>query len=213
MTLAASSGTEANRLAVSREMSGRSTHTIGVVGSFNIPQGVVHDRILVAGHFLLFICPFRKFDFVREQVAASQGVAQPKLSPQSAKTLPSLAVFVVTFVYFDEPVIVGIADEPSHAVCRNFILEVHVGHGGTIIVRVERFIGGNVPELHLHTRRHVSDRCLFPVDIWVAGVSSVGNAPVIVGITVWVECDLLLCIPISKCSGQIRQHSRPLPPG
>lgn len=135
---------------------------------------------------------------MREQVAASQGVAQPELCPQSTKTLPSLAVFVVSFVYFDEPVIVGVADKPSHAVCRNFILEVHVGHGRTIIVRVERLIGGDVSELDLHTRRHVGDRCLFPVDIWIAGVSSVSNAPVIVGITVWVECDLLLYIPISK---------------
>lgn len=173
---------------------GKRRLTVRVGGGLNVPKRVGHDCLLVASNFLLLERPFRELDLVGEQVAARHGVLQPELRPERSDALRRLPIAPVTLVDLDNPVVVRVTRVAGDAVARDFILELDVGDGRANIVRVQRLLSLNVPELDASTFGDVGDAVVLPGGVRVSGRGSVNDAPVVVRVTVRVQGNLLLCV-------------------
>lgn len=160
--------------------------TLGMDSCLNIPQRVVQNRLLIAGHLLLLVRPIRQLDFVREEVAPRQRVPQAELRSQRADPLARLAIPVVALDDLDDPVIVRVSDEASHAVRGDLLLEVHIGYWWAEVVRVQGLVGRGVAELDACASRDVGNILGLPIDVWVAELGRVDDAPVVIGVNVWV---------------------------
>lgn len=158
----------------------------------DIPQRVREDSLLVARHFLLLKGPLGKLDFVREQVAAGHGMPEAEVSAQSPETLARLLVALVTLVDLHDPVVVGVTSIARDTVARHLLLEVDIRDRGTDVVRVEGLVGRDMPELDASAAGDVRDVVIGPVGVRVAICGRIDDAPVVVGVAVRVEGDLLL---------------------
>lgn len=57
----------------------------------------------------------------------------------------------MTLLNLDKPVVVRVAHEPSHAICGHLVLEVNVRDGRAEVVRMESFVGLDMPQLDART--------------------------------------------------------------
>lgn len=117
---------------------------------------------------------------------------EAELSAQSPETLARLLVAFVTLVNLHDPIVVGITCIARDTVGRDLLLEVDVRNRWPDVMRVEGLVGGNVPELDSSTASDVRDVVIGPVGVRIAIGGRIDNAPVVVGIAVRVEGDLLL---------------------
>lgn len=117
----------------------------------------------------------------------------------------------------DNPIVVRITRVAGDAVARDFILELDVRDRRADIVRVQRLLGLDVPELDASTLGDVGDAVVLPGGVRVPRRGSVNDAPVVVRVTMRVQGDLLLCKTRGALTGNIEgyivNNSRLLPPG
>ena len=118
-------------------------------------------------------------------------MSQPEVCPQCLQTLARLLVLVVALFDYDYPVVVYIALKLSHAVGRYLVLEVDARNRWTDIVRVQRLVSGDLPQLDVFPIFNVLDGLRFVVVLGIIIEGGVENTPHIVVIPVWVESDLL----------------------
>lgn len=105
-----------------------------MLSGLNEPQRVRLDSLLIARNFLLLKAPLRELDLVREQVTACHRMLQPEVRPEGPQALRRLAVPLVALVYFHDPVIVCVAWVVGHAIPRDLLLEVDIGHWWALVV-------------------------------------------------------------------------------
>jgi len=85
-------------------------------GSLDKPQRVGLDGVFVTRDFLLFETPLGEFDLVREEIATSQRMAQPKRRPQCPQLLGRFLVTFISMLDFHEPVVVCVSSKSWHAI-------------------------------------------------------------------------------------------------
>ena len=114
---------------------------------------------------------------------------QPKNRPQRPESLGRLLVPLVSALNLQEPVVVAVPDEIALAVRRYFVLEVNVRNGRAVVVGVKMLVGGNVLEPYAREVGDVLQWLRCPVKVGTG--RSIGDGPVVIGVTVRVECNLL----------------------
>lgn len=132
---------------------------------------------------------------MREQIAPRELVPQAELGPQRPEALEALPIALIAVLDLDDKVVVRVALEAGEPVAGDLVLEVDLGHGRAVVVRVQALLGRGMLKPDDHPVRDVRQLVL-PVRR-VCGVprGHVEHPPVVVVIPVWVKCDLLLVAP------------------
>jgi hypothetical protein len=118
-------------------------------------------------------------------------MSQLELRPQRPQSLTRLLIPLITLLDLNDPIIIPIALEARHPICRNFVLKVNIRNGWTEVMRVQMFLGGDMLKPDPHGRFNVLYRLIFPVGIIAVLHSRIDDAPVVVGIAMGVQGDLL----------------------
>src|SRR6202044_1879744 len=93
------------------------------------PQGVSHHSIFVTRLLLLLPPPLRQFDLVREKIASSQDMSQPKMCPKRPQPPARLLIAPIAFYDLEKPIVVCVTHEPRHTIRRHLVLKVDVRDG------------------------------------------------------------------------------------
>jgi len=91
----------------------------------------------------------------------------------------------------DEPIIVCISDEVFHSIGRNLILEIDIRDRWPKIVRVDVLVRADVSQLDFHFISDILKGFICPFGFGVSAILGYDDAPVVVGIAVRVQRDLL----------------------
>lgn len=91
----------------------------------------------------------------------------------------------------DEPIVVCISDKVRHPIAGNLILEINLRDWGPIIVRVEVLVRGDVSQPDFHSTGDILKGPIRPLGLGVPAIFGYDDAPVIIGITVRIQCNLL----------------------
>ena len=167
-------------------------HTVGMYVGFDDPQRVGFDGVLVASDLLLLETPRGKLDLVREEIAPSQCMPKPEHRAQSPETLGRLRVTPVASLDLHDPVVVRVPRKIRHTVRRHLVLEIDLGDWGTEVVRVETLLGRKMAKLDARAVFDVVQAVKrFPVLPWNAFLGRIGDAPVVVLVSMGVKGNLL----------------------
>lgn len=132
---------------------------------------------------------------MRKQVTPRNLVPKAELGPQRYETLEALSITFVAILNLDDKVIIRVPLKARETVARDLILEIDLGHGRAVVVRVQALVGRDVLKADGHP---VGDVCQLVFPVWcVGGVPRgyIAHFPLVVVIPVWVKCDLLLVAP------------------
>jgi hypothetical protein len=68
----------------------------------------------------------------------------------------------------DDPIVIQVAAKSRQAVCRHFVLKVHVRHRGTNVMRVKVFFSSDMMEFDTHPGLDKFDGFRLPVVFGIA---------------------------------------------
>lgn len=118
-----------------------------VIVGLNVPDAVWEGASFSASDFLLLETPFRKFDLVGEEDAASHDVDKLELGLNGAQPLLCNSTVRQVLDNLNLEKIVGVSIETFVAVSGNLILPVSLGDGWAVVVRVNAAVGCDMVEL------------------------------------------------------------------
>ena len=166
-----------------------SSHIIASVSNvlvaLDVPVSQMSRTLGGRGNFLLAETPFlRQLGVSGKQVVARHGVSQSENGIDGSQLVSGVLRGLV-LDNLDNPVIVGVTLKSLVTVTRDFSLPVTVGDWGLLVMRVQSQPGSHMlqPDLVTVLNRDKLDRKRSVVRL---------NQPVVVGVQVWVQGDLLL---------------------
>jgi len=91
----------------------------------------------------------------------------------------------------DKPIVICIPDKARHPVTGNLILEINIRDRWPEVVRVEALVRDDVSQSDFHSGGDILKGFVCPFGLWVTTFLSCDDAPIIIGIAVGVQRDLL----------------------
>jgi len=91
----------------------------------------------------------------------------------------------------DEPIVVCVSDKVRHPIAGNLILEIDLRDWWPKIVRVEVLVRDDVSQPDFHSTGDILKGLIRPFGLGMPAIFGYDDAPVVVGITVRIQCNLL----------------------
>ena len=151
----------------------------------NHPRSLSDHSTAHTGHFLLFKSPFGELDLVREEITVHVDMNEFELGSQGMQRSARLWIRSIPIHNLHSPFVIGISLKILVTVSTDFEMILVLGHGRFLVVRVETFRSLGMQKTDIVAMFDIFE-CLGNRTVALL------KNPVVVGVLVWVQRDLLL---------------------